>query len=273
MTCNTGRLAGKVAMVTASTRGIGYAIVKRFAEEGATVYMAARNAERAQAKIDELAAANLPGTAKFVYNDASKDETYVSAVEQVVANEGCIDVLVNNFGTSNPAKDLDIEHTDPQEFIDTVDINLKSVFITSQAALKYMAERKSGSIINISSIGGAVPDISQIGYGASKAAINYLTKLIAVHEARKNIRCNAVLPGMTATDAVQNAPNDEFREFFLHHTPIRRMATPEEIANAVLYFASDESQFTTGQILEVCGGFGLATPVFGDLQDKSRAAA
>lgn len=154
-----------------------------------------------------------------------------------------------------------------------MDINLKSVFITSQAALKYMAERKSGSIINISSIGGAVPDISQIGYGASKAAINYLTKLIAVHEARKNIRCNAVLPGMTATDAVQNALNDEFREFFLHHTPIRRMVTPEEIANAVLYFASDESQFTTGQILEVCGGFGLATPVFGDLQDKSRAAA
>ena len=73
--------------------------------------------------------------------------------------------------------------------------------------------------------------------------------------------------------AVRNALNDEFREFFLHHTPIRRMATPEEIANAVLYFASDESQFTTGQILEVCGGFGLATPVFGDLQDKSRAAA
>lgn len=208
-----------------------------------------------------------------MYNDASKDETYVSAVEQVVANEGCIDVLVNNFGTSNLAKDLDIEHTDPQEFIDTVDVNLKSVFITSQAALKYMAERKSGSIINISSIGGAVPDISQIGYGASNAAINYLTKLIAVHEARKNIRCNAVLTGMTATDAVQNALNDEFREFFLHHMPIRRMATPEEIANAVLYFASDESQFTTGQILEVCGGFGLATPVFGDLQDKSRAAA
>ena len=96
MPCNTGRLAGKVAMVTASTRGIGYAIVKRFAEEGATVYMAA--------KIDELAAANLPGTAKFVYNDASKDETYVSAVEQVVANEGCIDVLVNNLARPIPPR-------------------------------------------------------------------------------------------------------------------------------------------------------------------------
>lgn len=268
-----GRLAGKVAMVTASTRGIGYAIVKRFAEEGATVYMAARNAERAQEKIGELAGLGLTGEVRFVYNDASEDETYVSAVETVVADEGRIDVLVNNFGTSNPAKDLDIEHTDPQEFINTVNINLKSVFITSQAALRHMTEQGAGSIVNISSIGGAVPDISQIGYGTSKAAINYLTKLIAVHEARKNIRCNAVLPGMTATDAVRNALNDEFREFFLRHTPIRRMATPEEIANAVLYFASDESRFTTGQILEVCGGFGLATPVFGDLQDKSRAAA
>lgn len=101
MTATAGRLAGKVAMATASTRGIGYAIVKRFAEEGATVYMAARNAERAQGKIDQLAQGNLPGTVKFVYNDASKDETYVSAVEEVVANEGRIDVLVNNFGTSN----------------------------------------------------------------------------------------------------------------------------------------------------------------------------
>ena len=90
-----------------------------------------------------------------------------------------------------------------------------------------------------------------------------------MHEARKNIRCNAVLPGMTATDVVQNALNDEFREFFLHHTPIRRMATPEEIANAVLYFASDESRFTTGQILEVCGGFGLATPLYADLAGQS----
>ena len=180
--------------------------------------------------------------------------------------------FVNNFGTSNPSKDLDIEHTDPHEFINTVSINLKSVFITSQAALRHMVEQGAGGIVNISSIGGAVPDISQIGHGTSKAAINYLTKLIAVHEARKNIRCNAVLPGMTATDAVQNALNDEFREFFLRHTSIRRMTMPEEIANAVLYFASDESRFTTVQILEVCGGFGLATPVFGDLQDKSRAA-
>ena len=92
--------------------------------------------------------------------------------------------------------------------------------------------------------------------------------MIAVQEARHNIRCNAVLPGMTATDAVQNNLSEDFKEFFLRHTPIRRMGQPEEIAAAVVYFASDESAFTTGQILTVSGGFGLATPVFGDLAER-----
>lgn len=131
-----------------------------------------------------------------------------------------------------------------------------------------MEKNGGGSIINISSIGGQTPDILQVAYGTSKAAINYLTKLIAVQEARHNIRCNAVLPGMTATDAVQNNLSEDFKEFFLRHTPIRRMGQPEEIAAAVVYFASDESAFTTGQILTVSGGFGLATPVFGDLAER-----
>ena len=132
-----------------------------------------------------------------------------------------------------------------------------------------MAKTGGGSIINISSVGGQTPDISQVAYGTSKAAINYLTKLTAVHEARHNIRCNAVLPGMTATDAVTNNLTDNFRELFLKHTPIRRMGLPEEIAAAVVYFASDDAAFTTGQIMTVSGGFGLATPVFGDLVGSS----
>ena len=180
-----------------------------------------------------------------------------------------IDVLVNNFGTSNPREDLDLAHTDVNVFINTVNINLKSVFIASQAAVKEMAKTGGGSIINISSVGGQVPDISQVAYGTSKAAINYMTKLTAVHEARHNIRCNAVLPGMTATDAVQNNLTDNFRDLFLKHTPIRRMGLPEEMAAAVVYFASDESAFTTGQIMTVAGGFGLATPVFGDLVESA----
>ncbi len=167
------------------------------------------------------------------------------------------------------ARNLELANTSVDVFINTVNVNLKSVFIASQAAVKYMAKTGGGSIINISSVGGQVPDISQIAYGTTKAAINYLTKLTAVHEARHNIRCNAVLPGMTATDAVQNNLTDNFRELFLKHTPIRRMGLPEEIAAAVVYFASDDAAFTTGQIMTVSGGFGLATPVFGDLVESS----
>ncbi len=177
-------------------------------------------------------------------------------------------MLINNFGTSNPGKDLDFSNTETEIFLDTVNINLRSVFAASKEVVKYMAKQGGGSIINISSVGGLVPDISQVAYGTSKAAINYLTKLIAVHEAKNNIRCNAVLPGMTATDAVEKNLTGEFRELFLRHIPFGRMGKPEEIAAAAVYFASDESAYTTGQILTVSGGFGLATPLYGDMSDK-----
>ena len=254
-------LTEKVVLVTASTRGIGLAIVKKCAAEGAQVYMAARDMERAQ-KI-----ANALNGVKCVYNDATKPETFTTMVEKVVQDADRIDVLVNNFGTSNPGKDLDFANTDPQVFLDTVNLNLRSVFLASQAAVKYM-EKDGGSIINISSVGGLVPDISQVAYGTGKAAINYLTKLIAVQEAKHHIRCNAVLPGMTATEAVETHLSDDFKNLFMRHIPLGRMGLPEEIAEAVCYFASDASAYTTGQILTVSGGFGLATPVYGDLAAK-----
>ena len=252
------RLKNKVILVTASTRGIGLAIVKKCAVEGARVYMAARDMERAK----EIA--NTLHGVKCVYNDATKPETFSTMVEDVVRDAGRIDVLVNNFGISNPGKDLDFANTDPQIFLDTVNLNLRSVFLASQAAVKHMADH-GGSIVNISSVGGLVPDISQVAYGTSKAAINYLTKLIAVQEAKRHIRCNAVLPGMTATEAVEKNLTEEFRNLFLRHIPLGRIGLPEEIAAAVVYFASDASAYTTGQILAVSGGFGLATPVYGDL--------
>lgn len=257
------RLKNKVAIVTAATRGIGFACVEKIAEEGAIVYLAARNLEKANEAIKNLQ--NKGYTVKTVYNDASKKESHKTMIEEVVENEGKIDILVNNFGTSNPKKDLDIVNTDYEEFIRTVDINLASVFMTSQAVIPHMIKNGGGSIINISSVGGLVPDISQVGYGTSKASINYLTKITAVQCARNNIRCNAVLPGITATDAVKNNLTEEFQNFMLKHNPIKRMGLPEEIAGAVAYFASDDAMYTTGQILAVTGGFGLATPIFGDM--------
>lgn len=257
------RLKNKVVLITASTRGIGLACVKTCAAEGALVYMAARNLTAANETAEKLNQAG--GSVKVVYNDATMPETYKSMIETVVKNEGRLDVLVNNYGTSDPKQDLTIEHTTYEYFKDTVMQNLTSVFLSAQAAIPHMHKNGGGSIVNISSIGGLVPDLSRIAYCTGKGAINYLTKNIAVQEARNNIRCNAVLPGMTETDSVKSSLTDEFKDFFLKHTPIKRMATPEEIASAVLYFASDESAFTTGQILAVSGGFGLATPIFGDV--------
>ena len=258
------KLKDKVVLVTASTRGIGLATVKACAKEGALVYMAARDLQRAKMEADKLGAEGC--RVKCVYNDATKPETFTTMVDEVAQGAGRIDVLVNNFGTSNRQKDLDY----PNVFLDTVTLNLQSVFLASQAAVQHMRKSGGGSIINISSIGGLVPDISQVAYGTSKAAINYLTKLIAVHEAKNNIRCNAVLPGMTATDAVEKNLTEDFRSLFLSHIPLSRMGLPEEIAAAVVYFASDEAAYTTGQILAVSGGFGLATPVYSALSGKMK---
>ncbi|MBE5938004.1 MAG: SDR family oxidoreductase [Lachnospiraceae bacterium] len=261
------RLENKVILITASTRGIGLACVKACAKEGAIVYMAARNLETAEKTANELNAQGY--RVKYVYNDAGKPDTFLSMIDEVVKNEGRLDVLVNNFGVSNLQKDLDFSNTNINDYLDIVTLNLRSVFMASQAATKYMAKQGGGSIVNISSIGGLVPDISQVAYGSSKAAINYLTKLIAVHEATHHIRCNAVLPGMTATEAVKNHLSEDFRNLFLRHIPLKKIGLPAEIAAAVVYFASDESAYTTGQILAVSGGFGLATPIYGDVTDTN----
>ncbi len=257
------RLSNKTALVTASTRGIGFETVKAFAREGARVYMAARNMERAKEKADLLSSEGL--SVYPVFCDAQEPETFISAIEEAVSKEGTIHILVNNFGTSDPRADLDFMHTSADVFLKTVETNLRSVFISSGAAAKHMAKNGGGSIINISSIGGDVPDISQTAYGTSKAAINYLTKLIALQGAKYNIRANAILPGMIATEAVREKLTDEFKDLFLRHIPLDRMGSPEEIANAAVYFASDESAYTTGQILSISGGFGLGTPVYADL--------
>lgn len=260
------RLQNKVVLVTASTRGIGRACARACAENGAAVYMAARNLTRAQEIADEWRADGL--RVSCVYNDAAKPETFSSMVDSVVADAGRLDVLINNFGTSNPGKDLDFTHTDASVFLETVTLNLRSVFLAGQAAARHMADR-GGSIINISSISSTVADISQVAYGTSKAAINHLTRLIAVQEASRGIRCNAILPGMTATDAVESHLTEEFRSLFLRHIPLGRMGLPGEIAAAAVYLASDEAAYVTGQLLTVAGGFGLATPVYADLSHKS----
>jgi NAD(P)-dependent dehydrogenase (short-subunit alcohol dehydrogenase family) len=193
------RLENKVAIVTACTRGIGLAVVKSFAAEGAAVYMAVRNPEAAAAIADELNAAG--GNVRVVYVDASKKETYEPMIDEVLKNEGRIDVLVNNFGGTNPKYDSDIMNCKYENFMSGVEVNLSSVFIPSQLVInKAMIAQNSGSIINIGSVAGLVADTTQCAYGTAKAGIIHLSKMIATHAARYNIRCNVVCPGMTNTE-------------------------------------------------------------------------
>ena len=145
------KLKNKIVLITASTRGIGLACVKECAKEGATVYMAARNLELAKEEANKLISQGC--NVKYVYNDASKPESFITMIEDVIKDSGRIDVLVNNFGTSKPGQDLDFSNTDTEVFLDTVNINLRSVFAGSKEAVKYMAKQGGGSIINISSVG------------------------------------------------------------------------------------------------------------------------
>ena len=254
------RLDNKVALVTSSTRGIGFASALKLAQYGATVYLGVRRVNDTQEICDKYPDLNMIP----IYFDAYEEDTYKSMIDEIIEKEGKIDILVNNFGTSTPNKDLDLINTEEEYFFNTIKANVGTVFSISKNAIPHMIENGGGSIINISSIGGVVPDISRIAYGVSKSAINNITKQMAMQYARYGIRVNAVLPGMTATEAVSANMPEEFQKSFLSHVPLNRMGTPEDIANAVYFFASDLSSYITGDIMEVSGGYALGTPQYSE---------
>lgn len=252
-------LSGKAAVVTAATRGIGKACAMGLAARGASVYIAAITLEEGQAVVDEIERDG--GQAKSLYFDARKPETYRKVIEEAVADAGRLDILVNNYGGTNPKVDLDVVNSDAALFLSMVEDNIRSVYLPSQAAIPHMMAQ-GGSIINISSIGSLLPDITRTAYGVAKAAINFLTKDIAVQYARQGIRCNAVLPGLTGTEALFKNMDDHFIASFLRHVPLNRVGKPEDIAEAVVFLASERAGFITGEILSVAGGFGIPTPLY-----------
>lgn len=261
-------LENKIALVTSSTKGIGLACAKKLSENGAKVYLAVRNLTAGETIKNEIIKNG--GNADTVYFDASKEETFISMVLEVIKKESKIDILVNNYGTTDVKKDLDLINGDSESFFNIVETNLKSVYLPSKEAIKSMIKTGGGNIVNISSIGGILPDMSRLAYGISKSAINFLTKNIAAQYARQNIRCNAVMPGFVATDAAMDNMSEEFLKMFLKNVPLNRPATPEDIANAVLFLASDNSSFITGETLPVAGGFGSTTPMYSQYIDMAK---
>ena len=262
-----GMLDTKIAMVTSSTRGIGLACAQTLARNGAKVYFAVRRLEAGQELVDALKAEGHNGG--VVFFDADQPQTFRESVEEVVTKEGRIDILVNNYGGTDVKRDHDLLHTSGDDFMKVVRTNLLSVYDTCQRAVESMMLTGGGSIVNIASVGGKYPDMYRIGYGVAKAAILFLTKNIATQYASAGVRANAILPGFIATDAAMDNMSDEFLSTFLKTVPLGRPGTPDDIAQACLYLASDQSSFVTGEEIEVSGGFGMPSPMYSHYGDMA----
>ena len=259
-------LEQKVALVTAATRGIGWATAKALAAHGAKTYLAVRNLAAGEKQAAELQAAG--GSVGVVYFDAEKEESAVTMVKDVLQNEGRLDILVNNYGGTDVQKDLDLVQGDCQAFFDIIQRNLSSVYLSCKTAVPAMEKQGGGNIINISSVGGMVPDVSRLAYGVAKAAINFLTQSIAVQYGAAGVRCNAVLPGLVKTEAALHHMPADFLAAFVEQVPLGRMATADEIAQAILFLASEEAAFITSLLLPVAGGFALPSPLYGFYQQQ-----
>lgn len=258
------RFEGKVALVVAASRGIGLACVEGLAKDGAKVYLGVRNMEQGKNIVNGLTEKGYQ--TDLVYFDATKKETYQPMIEEVIAKEGRIDILVNNYGMTDITKDFDVANTDVDFFNQQVCENINSVFIPVKYAVPHMP--KGSSIVNIGSIGGYNPDLARVSYCVSKAAIMALTENIATQYARKGIRCNCVMPGMIYTAALMESMPQQFIDAFLRHVPLQRFGYAEDIANAVCFLASDESSFMTGHCMPVAGGYKVPAPTYGDMAPK-----
>jgi len=240
----------KVVLITGGSRGIGQAIALKMAQAGADVAIASRkisDLEKVAEEINKTGGKCLP----FAAHIGRMDEIS-SLVQNVVKEFGKIDILINNAGTS-PTMAPAIE-IDERAWDSIINLNLKGLFFLSQAVARVMKEKGGGKIINISSTAGITPDILPI-YSISKAGVNMATKVMAKEWAIYNIRINAIAPGITKTrfsEAIVN--NKDILNIAMSRTPLGRPAEPEEMVGAVMYLASDESSYVTGQVLVIDGG-------------------
>ncbi len=243
-------LENKVALVTGGARGIGEAIVRRFAEQGAIVaftYVSENSSAKAQAIVDDITAAG--GQAHAYRSDAANFAQAETLIGEVVKAHGRLDVVVNNAGITRD--NLMLRMTE-QQWDDVIQTNLKSVFNITKHALRPMLKQRSGSIINMSSVVGVFGNAGQANYAASKAGIFGFSKSIAKEYGNRNIRCNAIAPGYIETEMTQ-VLTPEVKESFMKSIPLGRMGAGEEVADACVFLASDMSRYVSGQTLSVCG--------------------
>jgi 3-oxoacyl-[acyl-carrier protein] reductase len=240
-------LTGKVALVTGASRGIGAAIAKTLAAQGATVVAAARGSN-ADASVAEIAARG--GTAESASLDVTNPSTVELVVEGALTRHGRIDILVNNAGITRDQLMLRMKRDDWDAVIAT---NLTAAYTCTQAVLRSMIKRRSGRIITISSVVGQMGNAGQVNYAASKAGLIGMAKALAREVASRGITVNVVAPGMIDTEMTR-AVGTEASQAWAAQIPLGRLGTPEDVANVVCFLASDEAAYITGQVIAVNGG-------------------
>ena len=243
-------LNGKTALVTGASRGIGRAIALRLAEDGANVAVIyAGSADKAEAVVNEITALGVNAKA---YRCNVADSAAVNETVKAVTNDlGKIDILVNNAGITRDGLMLRMKDEDFDAVLDT---NLKGAFNMIRACYSGFIRKKSGRIINISSVSGIMGNAGQANYSASKAGVIALTKSVARELASRGITCNAVAPGFIQTDMTENLGDNNP---LLNSIPLGRMGKPEDIAAAVAFLASDSAAYITGEVLKVDGGLAI----------------
>ena len=243
-------LEGKVAIITGAARGIGKAIAQKFAENHANLALISRS-ERVLEVADELREL---GVKVFGYQlDVSDFDKCQQVGKQIIEEFGRVDILVNNAGIT---RDSLLLRMSEQDWDEVIKVNLKSVFNMTKAVMSQMIRQRSGSIINMSSVVGRGGNAGQANYSASKAGIIGFTKSLAKELGARNIRSNAIAPGFIETDMTKALP-EEVRKNWIQTIPLRRVGTPEDVANVALFLASDLSSYITGQVINVCGGIDI----------------
>jgi glucose 1-dehydrogenase len=257
------RTGSKIAIVTGSSEGIGKAIAIAFARSGeySGIVVNSRRLEEAQQVADEIKALGCDSIA--IQADVSKENDCISLIEGTIRKYGRIDVLVNNAGIQ---KDVPFEQTSIEEWYKIIGVDLTGPFVCSREAIKYMEKQndpKGGCIINISSVHQTIPKPHYVPYATSKAGIEMMTKTMALELAKDNIRANLVAPGAIETNMNSDLKeNKEMLEKVLNQIPVRRIGSPEEVANVVEFLASYKASYVTGTTFYVDGGMTLY-PSFG----------
>jgi 3-oxoacyl-[acyl-carrier protein] reductase len=241
-------LESRVALVTGASQGIGQAIAVRLAATGATVALAARNQEKLDQVVQQITAAG--GKAAPFQLDVSDEEQIKSVVKAAIAQFGRLDILVNNAGITRDQLVMRMKRADWDAVLNT---NLTSAYLCTQQVISPMLKQRWGRIINVTSIFGQIGQAGQANYASSKAGLIGLTKAIARELGSRNITCNAVAPGFIETNMTAGL-GDDFKQNALKNIPLARIGTPEDVAGAVAFLASDDASYITGHVLDVNGG-------------------